>query len=123
MTKLNVDLIYPIGSIYMSVNSTNPNIYFGGTWETWGTGRVPVGVDTSQTEFATVEKTGGSKFLQEHYHTLSKGGQGFVTSNGAYAGVCGDWGAWNTTGVQGVQTGNSGNLQPYITCYMWKRTA
>ena len=28
-----VDLVYPIGSIYMSVNSTNPSAIFGGTWE------------------------------------------------------------------------------------------
>lgn len=57
-----IDTIYPIGSIYMSVSSTNPGTTFGvGTWEAWGSGRVPVGVDSNDTSFDTVEETGGSK--------------------------------------------------------------
>ena len=28
-----IDLIYPVGSIYMSVNNTSPSILFGGEWE------------------------------------------------------------------------------------------
>ena len=55
------DLIYPIGSIYISIKNTNPSTLFGGTWVSWGAGRVPVGVDTTQNEFKTVEKTGGEK--------------------------------------------------------------
>lgn len=31
--KINTDIIYPIGSLYESVNSTNPSTFFGGTWE------------------------------------------------------------------------------------------
>ena len=34
---------------------------FGGTWVAWGAGRVPVGVDTTDTDFDTVEETGGTK--------------------------------------------------------------
>ncbi len=33
--KLNqlIDIVYPIGAIYMSVNSTDPSVLFGGVWE------------------------------------------------------------------------------------------
>lgn len=55
-----MEQMYPVGSIYMSVSSTNPSTYFGGTWTAWGTGRVPVGVNANDTNFATVEKTGGA---------------------------------------------------------------
>lgn len=57
-----INTIYPVGSIYMSVSSTNPGVTFGvGTWEAWGSGRVPVGVDSNDTSFDTVEETGGKK--------------------------------------------------------------
>lgn len=56
-----VDLIYPVGSIYMSVNNVNPSTFLGGTWEVWGSGQVPVGVNPNDSDFSTAEKTGGSK--------------------------------------------------------------
>lgn len=59
-------IMYPIGSIYTSVINTNPNTYFGGTWVAFGSGRTLVGVDAGQTEFDTVEETGGAKT-----HTLT----------------------------------------------------
>lgn len=40
----------------MSVTSTIPLTYFGGTWVAWGSGRVPVGINTSDSNFNTVEK-------------------------------------------------------------------
>lgn len=70
--------IYPVGSIYMSINSSNPSSIFGGTWVAWGTGRVPVGVNTSDSDFNTVEKIGGSKDLKAHTHSCS------TTSNGSH---------------------------------------
>ena len=56
---------WPIGSIYISVVNTNPSQWFGGVWQSFGSGRVLVGVDTSQTEFNKVMKTGGNKYLQK----------------------------------------------------------
>lgn len=55
-----LEKIYPVGCIYMTTVSTNPNSIFGfGTWVAWGSGRVPVGVNASDSNFSTVEKTGG----------------------------------------------------------------
>ena len=53
---------FPIGAIYISVTPTNPGTTLGyGTWTAFGTGRVLVGVDVGDTDFDTVEETGGSK--------------------------------------------------------------
>ena len=124
---MNVDFMYPIGSIYLSVKNVNPSVYFGGTWTSWGTGRVPVGVDTTQSEFNTVEKTGGSKYLQQHKHSNNcigwSGDGGFWVGSGNYTTLNFNKDTSAGGNVTGTTTGNSGNLQPYITCYMWKRTA
>lgn len=72
------NMMYPIGSIYMSTLPNNPSETFGGSWVAWGNGKVPVGVDSAQTEFDTVEKTGGAKTnvlnadnIPAHTHPLS----------------------------------------------------
>lgn len=53
--------VYPVGSIYTSTSQTNPATLFGGTWERYGNGRALVGVDATQSEFNSVNKTGGAK--------------------------------------------------------------
>ena len=63
--------VYPVGSIYTSTNNTNPGTLFGGTWIAFGSGKTLVGVSTGETEFNTVEKTGGAKtFNNSHTHTI-----------------------------------------------------
>lgn len=70
---------YYVGKLIFDTKNVNPATYLGfGTWQLWGSGRVPVGVDTSQTEFNTVEKTGGEKThkltvaeLASHTHTFT----------------------------------------------------
>lgn len=130
--------IYPVGCIYMSVNSTNPSTLFGfGTWAAWGSGRVPVGVNTSDSNFNAVEKTGGAASvtltvnqMPSHNHTM---GVFNSTSGISENGQTGLWisGGGETATTFGESTPSSDvgggqahtNLQPYITCYMWKRTA
>ena len=129
-----VDLIYPVGSIYMSVSSTNPGTVFGrGTWVAWGSGRVPVGVDTSDTSFNTAEKAGGEKNhtltigeIPSHNHSYTRATAERVSTEYTTAYTTAHVYPWDAATVT---TGNTGggqahnNLQPYITCYMWKRTA
>lgn len=125
------NLIYPVGSIKMTVKNTNPSTYLGGTWSLWGAGKVPVCVNTSETEFNTVEKTGGEKTHQLTINEMPNHGHDTINHVGAGSGPLGagynwgfnigDYGPVGTTWVGGGQAHN--NLQPYITCYMWKRTA
>ena len=79
-------------------------------------GRVPVGLDGTQTEFDTLGETGGSKYLQEHSHTLY--GYHYTSSGGSEGGhISGG----NITDAQfstnTAGTGDSGNLQPYLVVH------
>ena len=125
-----LDNIYPVGSIYMSVNSLNPSTFFGGTWVSWGTGRVPVGIDISDTNFNVAEKTGGEKNhtlsvaeMPSHSHNII-GGAVQMTAAMGNAVIPAIWSS-PIGGYISNTGGNDGhnNLQPYIVCYMWKRTA
>ena len=130
------DQIYPVGSIYITANATNPSVLFGGTWEQLK-GKFLVGVDSSDTDFETSGKTGGEKThtltvdeMPSHNHLLY--GSPYGSAN------------WVENGVQRVKydvdkktasntyivaqpacdTGGSqahNNLPPYMTVYMWKR--
>lgn len=233
------NIIFPVGTIKITTTNVNPGNYLGGTWVAWGSGRVPVGINTSDSDFNTSEKTGGSKIgsytpagtvgsttltvnqipshahgLNSHTHSVGAHSHGLnshthsvpaqqanvVVETGhehffnAYVDSGTDTGKWlmpraieagstavritdnkeqhtygdtyffytgyasvqaTTTGAatgstanssaftSGAATGNTGNqggngghnhgftgtaadigrLQPYITCYMWKRTA
>ena len=132
--------MYPVGSIYTSTVSTNPNTLFGfGTWVAFGAGRVMVGDGGGFTAGAT----GGSAdaTLVSHTHTatvtdpghthtitglqnLAGGGTGFN------ANATGSTDSTNsaTTGITVANStegssGTNANLQPYIVVYMWNRTA
>ena len=104
-----VDIIYPIGSIFISVSSTSPETLFEGTtWVPFAEGRTLVGVKDSDEHFDSVEETGGAMSFTST--SLASGSR--VAETGE------DW------TVQGIKTGITQTLlQPYITTYMYKRTA
>lgn len=120
--------VYPVGAVYISVVSTSPATLFGGTWVAFGAGRVLVGIDAGQIEFDTVEKTGGAKThtltsaeMPSHTHSVQVIGNG-TNTGGGYPNAQDPAGAASTTAATGGG-GAHNNLQPYIVCYFWKRTA
>ncbi len=115
---------WPIDSVFISVVAINPNTLLGyGTWAAFGTGKMLVGFDAGQTEFNTVEKTGGAKRKNHNHHLLlaESSADGIRDS---VAGACyfdntlGGSAAGDTTDPKTVNV-----LNPYIVVYMWKRTA
>ena len=66
---------YPVGSIYMNATvATNPATLLGfGTWVAFGAGKVPVGLEAADSDFDTVEETGGTKdaIIPTHNHTAT----------------------------------------------------
>lgn len=136
-----------------ATDSTNPGTLFGfGTWVAFGAGRVPVGFNAGNPLFDTAEETGGSAdaVVVSHSHTatstssVTDPGHTHTTAGGVNSGPP-DTAFWfrspvggsvstssSTTGItvststlitsSGV-SGTNANYQPYITVYMWKRTA
>lgn len=134
-----IDMIYPVGSIYMSVNSTSPQTLFGGTWEQLQN-RFLLGAGSSY----AAGNTGGEAThtltvneMPSHGHAFGDNGMamcvyttndpaglnrwGFVGANqsGWYINANKNIAAINTTGGNGAHN----NMPPYLVVYMWKRTA
>ena len=133
------NLVYPVGSIYTTILSTAPATLLGmGTWAAFGAGKVPVGIDASDTDFDTAEETGGTKThtlttseLPSHTHTFSfTQSPSTASANAQQQPISADGGSnasYNVIGTKTTDATGSGsahtNVQPYIVVYMWRRTA
>ena len=125
-----VDLIYPVGSIYMSVNATNPKDLFGGTWEKIQ-GRFLLGMSSSYpagSQGGEATHTLTANEMPNHTHQFidywtvaaasGTGRQAVKFNNNMHSPESG-----------GLSTGSSGggqahnNMPPYLAVYIWKRTA
>ena len=142
-----LNMIYPVGSIYMSVNNVNPGTFLGGTW-TALQDRFLIGAGSSY----GVNATGGNKdaIIPSHTHTGSVASSGAhyhttltMKGSGSTSGnVAESYGTYGSTrniripfsGTDGAHThtvtvdstgssATNANLPPYLAVYMWKRTA
>ena len=131
---IDVKLLYPIGSIYMSIQDTNPSVFFGGTWERIAKGKTLVGVDENDTDFNASSKTGGEKThtltldeMPKHSHKFgfmcgsNSVGNNSPYSSGRQMGYMPSNQYENTSNTGNDQPHN--NMQPYYTCYIFVRTA
>lgn len=143
-TYLPVDVMFPVGAVYITYNNNNPGNFLGGTWVQFGQGRTLMGQGTgndgsTSMTFTTAGDTGG-KYKTSHSHTTSFGWD----SNAFFAGRP-DGAANNNYSrtsvvangyvIQATSSTTSASrlnwteeiavnhIQPYVTIYFWRRTA
>lgn len=124
-------MVYPVGSIYMSVNSTSPATLFGGTWEriqdtfllAAGTNHAAGSTGGEENHALTVNE------MPTHHHEglywgtlstplcLNSGGNPLRLSHTGSGAENSFW----TGETGGGQAHN--NMPPYLAVYVWKRTA
>lgn len=143
--QLDINLIYPVGSIYMSVNDANPSTLFGGTWEQikdkfllscgdiYAAGTT--GGEATHTlttgEMPTHTHVQNAHSHTQNYHTWYNNQQNydvrFATSSNGYYAIAGV-NTYATVAATAVNQNTGGsqahnNMPPYLTVYIWKRTA
>lgn len=142
---------FPVGSVFIAVVSTDPATLLGyGTWSAFAAGRMLVGVSAADSDFDTVEATGGAKTssaVVNHTHGVTITDPGHAHVQGVNSATTGGLSGYTpdtstntrvnsgyststaTTGITASTADPSGGvssfslMNPYITVYMWKRTA
>ena len=142
------DLIYPVGSIYMSVNSTSPEVLFGGTWEQIQdkfllgmSSSYPAGSQGGEAEHTLTtseipnhghylgQMGNTSRMLPTNHATNDPSHEYYVTevesSGSTYLKPNVTWGGYLTAGtlIDTPYNQPHNNMPPYLSVYIWKRTA
>ena len=120
-----INIVYPVGSIYMSVNSTSPATLFGGTWERLKD-RFLLGAGDTYTAGTTGGEAAHVLTIPEMpSHTHSAKFNGVSTATGTSSFRLTEAGTNDYTGGNNSAGGGAAhnNMPPYLAVYMWKRTA
>lgn len=140
------DYVYPVGAIYMSVSPTDPGKLFGGTWVSLGdrfligqSAAYPAGTTGGSTTYTPRGTVGGHVLtvyeIPSHCHNTGQGywscAAGAEKKCVSFEKLTDDPWTQNTTSSMGGGTAHNHPftgtkatvLPPYLSVYMWKRTA
>ena len=120
--------VYPVGSVYMSVNNVDPGTFLGGTWEQLkdrfllGAGDTYTAGDTDGEATHTLTMTEMPRHRHDYY-AITGDSYGDWRQGTSY--YLRDY--YNSTTYAGGQSDGTtkphNNMPPYLVVYMWKRTA
>ena len=127
----NYNKIYPIGSIYMSINETNPSELFGGEWEQIKDTFLLASGDTYSNGSTGGEATHTltTNEMPTHSHSIGKGGALHLLNNSATASGSGHVTNWSNHYNTQLDTNDTGggqphnNMPPYLAVNVWVRIA
>lgn len=128
------DVFFPVNSILTFYDNEDHSHHLGLTWERFASGKTIVGIDSPDSSFNSIGKTGGEKShtltvaeMPSHTHSLTREVTDvYAPTGGSYwyrpakdTQITNTQLSVNYTG--GGQSHN--NLQPYIVCSIWRRIA
>lgn len=126
-----LNLVYPVGSIYMSFNNTSPASFLGGTWarlsNTFLYASTSDVVASNGARYGSSNQALGISNLPAHKHTTNIIGD--QSSSSDWIAISTQWGKYQAiTDIvyaddQGMNNSPFSIMPPYTKVYMWRRTA
>lgn len=126
--KALLDMVYPVGSIYLAYNHTSPATLFGGSWERLA-GHFLLAAEDGE----SIGETGGEREhtltlneIPNHDHTYGAAAWAVKSFTSRWGGSDGSTGAFVNEAQQLYARGGGAahnNMPPYVKVSMWRRTA